>query len=1738
MQTRLDFALAAILLFHISSLCSFASLTDFEVTPDNYSTTQSALLIASGSEGNPAGVGVNDNCVDEWILVTDANDGELLLSSVDGTFTFDPNPNFIGTTSFSYSGVLLNAEIVPANAIWNYLNPDGDDPRIADPDFNQTWHTLAYDDSSWLQGSGSMGRGSFGGQSQPDTIISETRVPTYYFRHRFVVPDGNYQLFLNLIRDDGAIIYVDGQELARSHPPGATAFATAADTYDLTVNSRADENTIFREELSTLALAKGEHQLAISLHNESNFSSDHGIRIESLVAGKIESPPRVVTISVADGAVPPILTDDYFVVSTEGVLEACVLDNDRLFDPSGTAYDPILEVLVNSSPSPDGELTIDPLTGQFSFDPAPGFTGLTEATYQVRDKDGLSEAGSISISVTPPDTGAISLAEDAFTLAQGETFQTGAGIGRSVLLNDLRVSRVSLIESASFGSVELAETGEFSYTPNPNFIGTDSFTYSALVMSGEADWKYLHPHYGTDPAIADLDFNSTWATPGFDDAGWSDGSGLMGYGTIGIRDPDTDIGIPPPLIDGTQVRKTAYFRTTFDSGVSEFSGLNINLVRDDAAIIYLNGIEIGRSHPATTQPFAEEPDVYDLLFPRSSSAGPLTEDIPVLEYYGAAQVLNGTNVLAISLHNGGSSSSDLGLEVLSVSSGASALVSLEVEDSQSVPSLRPDQMFAAQGDSAAGNLYANDGLFDPDGIAYNPILDLEVSGQLSPFITSLSRETGDFQIELPADLIGTAEFFYRVADKDGWSELTAVTVHIEADAVANPFVRIAPLGSSIAASLGTPVEIAGSDSIQVTLPQLPVGLFSVALRSPLPESTTMTLSDASGLEVTSVVTPVGGAQLLQFETILPERGRYKLVIENQSPNPLGASLDLYSNAHVSREQGASMGSAIDLDPIFYPVSGGGAETANLIVETDLSKFGGAVVFEEDFETGTLADEWDFYAAFTGTGKVSSARGAADGTVFALVLEGSDDKRVTRSIDLSGVANPILRFAHASWDRRVTTVADRGTRAVKDGVVISVDGEEWFTVFTPPEHGENAGWSSYEIDLKKIAAREGFSTDGVVQLRLGHVGDSDEARAFDEITITERPLDTRWHQLLLNDGETLSARIASLEPWTGTMLLEMLDPLGNVIGSAPAGAETRFAFTDTSNDGMPGEYFLRVTSAHAAYSLALVKGAQVSTPGSGEAARKHRGVSRGFLSNPGEDSVVMVIENSFNSDETATAIRSAGSDCVISVGNHRYFSNSELADWETYLDTEFGQFILGRIDAKFPTQTSPTQRFFPVVGESDVDPSDSILGGSLAGYLDFFHANPGGIGRLPQGGGAVHSSAESYYQFHCGPAHFFVIDSHHALANPESLRLQRRWLQSELARSDASWKFVVSRAVPYSNIGTLVAPEIRWEGEWLGATAVIGGSSRLFEHIQSGGIDYFATSLYTTGGGLAPARVPGTQGVYDSTILRNGTREQCLLKLTLNDSGVRVEFVSTGGFQIYQKEIGTPGLDRPSETFHVDLVAGNPIALAASIPETVERLTNTLELSIEVRDPDGNLVAFGEGSEATALILPTTTGVYQVEVSTSSGAGEYFLMSSQPTAWQEWQLANFGQSPVTGTSGDLDDPDSDGRMNIIEYAFLTDPNVPDSGDPSMMASGSYTGTGRSALLRLPEQARDDIALSLEISDDLGASGWTTISTRTGTGAWIGVQPTIVGDQFGAAFLNFELPGRGRIFARLSVSRIVR
>jgi hypothetical protein len=162
--------------------------------------------------------------------------------------------------------------LFPLGASWKYL-----DTGITN--LATEWRQLAFNDSTWSNGVAQFGYGD-GGEA---TLIRGTRVPegtriiTTYFRKPFVVnnPNSYANYVVSLVRDDGAVVYLNGTEIFRSNmPTGAISSLTLAPLAAATSGMVDEESATFGAIVASSLFVAGTNLLAVELHQQSASSSD------------------------------------------------------------------------------------------------------------------------------------------------------------------------------------------------------------------------------------------------------------------------------------------------------------------------------------------------------------------------------------------------------------------------------------------------------------------------------------------------------------------------------------------------------------------------------------------------------------------------------------------------------------------------------------------------------------------------------------------------------------------------------------------------------------------------------------------------------------------------------------------------------------------------------------------------------------------------------------------------------------------------------------------------------------------------------------------------------------------------------------------------------------------------------------------------------------------------------------------------------------------------------------------------------------------------------------------------------------------------------------------------------------------------------------------------------------------------------------------------------------------------
>jgi hypothetical protein len=386
---------------------------------------------------------------------------------------------------FTTEGDSTNTTLVSFGSSWRYRNTG--------QNLGTTWTNLNYNDSAWSSGLGTLG---FGG-GQDTTIGGQTSgFVTYYFRRKFNVADPARVAALRaqLVRDDGAVVWLNGRLAASSNVPRPPI---AFDVEALSAVTFVGRPIV--DELPPSLLVAGTNILAVEIHqfNPTGTSADDllfDFELEALINAGNELPAATLTAPA----------DFTHVTAPTNVLLSATVQDESFF-----------------------------------------LVGFTVEFYANNVKLGQDTLAPFSFTWTNPPPGLHQLT--AVAIDSGGLRGTSAP--------------VRLVVSPASGTI-------------------------ITLVPGGARWSYLEN--GVFPG-------ADWTSPSYRvSRGWKSGPAQLGYGE---GDEATEVGYGDDPLDK---HITTWFRQNFVNNAT-LSSLTLRLLRDDGAVVYLNGTEILRNNlPAGT----------------------------------------------------------------------------------------------------------------------------------------------------------------------------------------------------------------------------------------------------------------------------------------------------------------------------------------------------------------------------------------------------------------------------------------------------------------------------------------------------------------------------------------------------------------------------------------------------------------------------------------------------------------------------------------------------------------------------------------------------------------------------------------------------------------------------------------------------------------------------------------------------------------------------------------------------------------------------------------------------------------------------------------------------------------------------------------------------------------------------------------------------------------------------------
>ena len=764
-----------------------------------------------------ATLGVNDLLLNDTDLdgdtltvnttpVSGPSNGTLVLNG-DGTFTYTPNAHFHGSDSFVYevsdgnggtARATVNITVNPINddpvAVHDAFATDEDTPYTATLGVNDLLLNDTDLDGDMLTVNTTPVSGPSNGTLllNADGTFSYTPNAHFHGSDSFVyeVSDGNggmaqatVNITVNPINDD---------------PVAANdAFATDEDTpytatlgvNDLLLNDMdLDGDTLTVNTTPVIGTSNGTLVLngdgSFTYTPNANFSGSDSFVYE-VSDGNGGTAQATVNITVNPINDDPVAVNDAFATDEDTPYTATLGVNDLLLNDMDLDGDTLTVNTTPVSGPSNGTLLLNG-DGTFTYTPNANFSGSDSFVYEVSDGNGGTAQATVNITVNLINDDPVA-ANDAFATDEDAPYTATLGVN-DLLLNDtdldgdtLTVNTTPVI-GPSNGTLVLNGDGSFTYTPNANFSGSDSFVYEVSDGNGgmaQATVNITVNPINDDPVAA----NDAFATD--EDAPYT--------ATLGVNDlllNDTDLDGDTLTVNTTPVSGPSNGTLVLNGDGTFTYTPNANFNGSDS-FVYEVSDGNGGTAQATVNIIVDNVNVRPVAVADnytvnegerldvSAIEGVLANDVDAdggrLTVSIVSGPTNGTLTLDDDgsftyLHHGSTTATDRFLYELDDGNGGISTATVEIVVN-STPESNPDDAMGLFGETVNGNVLTNDVDADLDALTAT-VVDGPRHGTLT------LNGDGSFTYTPSAGFVGFDEFTYVATDGLATSDVTTVEVTV------------------------------------------------------------------------------------------------------------------------------------------------------------------------------------------------------------------------------------------------------------------------------------------------------------------------------------------------------------------------------------------------------------------------------------------------------------------------------------------------------------------------------------------------------------------------------------------------------------------------------------------------------------------------------------------------------------------------------------------------------------------------------------------------------------------------------------------------------------------------------------------------------------------------------------------------------------------------------------------------
>jgi VCBS repeat-containing protein len=464
--------------------------------------------VVTTNEDTPVVVAVltNDTDLDGDLLevtAASATSGVVTINP-DGTLVYTPNANFNGVDTITYTISDGHGGTATATATIT-VNPVNDPPVAADDtattneDTPLTIPVLANDGD--LDGdpltvvSASAGHGSV--TINPDGTLSYT--PAANFNG---VDTISYTISDGAGGTSTATVTVSVNPV-NDPPVAANDTATTPEDTPVTIPVLANDSDLDGDPLTVTSASAGHGSVTINADGTIVYTPNvdfNGVDTITYAVSDGYGGTTTATVTVTVLAVndPPVAANDRVSTSEDTPVVIPVLANDGDLDG-----DPLSVVSANAA---NGRVTINP-DGTIVYTPNANFNGVDTITYAISDGAGGFSTATVTVTVAAVNDAPVANPDVATT-------NEDTPVTIPVLANDSDADGDPLTvtaASAGHGTVTINPDGTVSYTPDGNFNGADTITYTISDGQGGVSTATvaITVNAVNDPPVANPDVATT-----------------------------------------------------------------------------------------------------------------------------------------------------------------------------------------------------------------------------------------------------------------------------------------------------------------------------------------------------------------------------------------------------------------------------------------------------------------------------------------------------------------------------------------------------------------------------------------------------------------------------------------------------------------------------------------------------------------------------------------------------------------------------------------------------------------------------------------------------------------------------------------------------------------------------------------------------------------------------------------------------------------------------------------------------------------------------------------------------------------------------------------------------------------------------------------------------------------------------------------------------------------------------